>query len=195
MKFNKETISTLGLIKLASGTITDPVEFLDLALPIGYTAFSLSLEDIQFSITAENIALAFSVDDGDTFPADTTNYDTYITRFTNFPAASDSYDSTTYSTTDWFSNSSVANRLSASIWPGNNATVPSYFFWSSSGDSFGNPQITTGICILNPQATVPPVISRANVLRLLPHGNGDTDPPTSGKTMTFRYFLWGVPTP
>jgi hypothetical protein len=81
MKFNKETISTLGMSKLASGTITTPVAYLDLELPEGYASFNLQFLGIQSDLGSSlgaDIAAVISLDGGATFIHDPTNEDSYI---------------------------------------------------------------------------------------------------------------------
>src|SRR6185437_8976210 len=63
-------------VLLASGTITSPVAYLDLALPTGYSSFRMELT--EFTVYSDPIlAAAISLDNGSTFLCNPFNSDTY----------------------------------------------------------------------------------------------------------------------
>lgn len=208
MKFNVETASTIekqitGSVLLTSGTITTPVEYVDLTLPDGYPFFRLVFPNIIFSIGNEFLAGAFSTDGGSTFYNDHINFDTY--SYAGFsvngtPAVSP--------TPTWESPTDSLLEIGAYAGGGSLPYATLDFYPGGAGSSFNAIIIANGWAsshalslsfsssILNPAAVISPVLARCNLIRILPYGNGDCNPPTSGETITSgSYFLWGVPTP
>src|SRR5438132_346675 len=92
MKFNKETVSTIGAIKLAggpitSGTITEPIALIDLVLPAGFVGFTLKLYGLTCDtafLGGEVLSYLFSADGGATFYDQDDDY--YIVGVQNNPA-------------------------------------------------------------------------------------------------------------
>lgn len=200
MKFNKETIATLGtavpssgLVLISSGTITDPVEFLDITLPDGYTSYHLKI--LQFVLsTADALCGAFSIDKGTTFYNDNVHHDSYdliaefaIIEGTSLPAVSYSggqrWDSLMYI---------LANVGTNSVYDGDIEIIPgdtTYPARTSCSNGIGQNILTNkaaklaSVNLVSLTATIPPVLKRANLLRLLPYGTGYCNPPTSGETI------------
>lgn len=213
MKFNKETIATLGdhvtgSVLLASGTITTPVEYFDLTLPLGFVSYELRLFGIDMS-AVDNVAGAFSTDGGVSFFNDPTNFDTYAYAgfgedggknsgtgdFSKwgevFPDAVVSFDLSLGLTTTHYS-------VAANILPGSASRSLSVFIEALSRISSINSGMSINVVVidLNLNATQSPTFARANLLRVQPYGNGDCNPPTSGETIIAgSNFLWGIPTP
>lgn len=198
----------LSIVKLASGTITSPIAYLDLALPAGYTSFRLLLGDFFVSAT-DDIAMAFSVDGGATFLNDTTNFDTYCQSYLETPGNSVAAGGTAL--TEKFDDSlldvtpnmdvpgiGLGINLDAIIVPGSGS---SYAYCSAAASSFGingggapaGMTFTDGFYSINPLATVTPTKQRVNYMRVQPYGNGHANPPSSGETCTAgSYILWGI---
>jgi hypothetical protein len=68
--------ASAGMVLLASGTITDPVEYLDLTLPEGYSRFDLDISRVAFSVD-DGLVTSVSQDDGTTYLNDLDNFNTY----------------------------------------------------------------------------------------------------------------------
>lgn len=177
---------------IESGTISSPVEYLDIDLPSGYDLFKAFL--CQAMGDGNNRpTFALSDDGGVTFYADDANFDSYRTeRFSEF-AGSPSVDSFDDSL-GYLSNRGPANTaaitIEMTIAPGGtglNAIVHwgTFFYGASNARAeYGTVQLL--------DAT-----GRINAIRLLPsYGNGDANPPTIGQHFTAgSYFLYGIPTP
>jgi hypothetical protein len=213
MKFNQETISTLGSIKLASGAITDPVEFVDVQLPGGYFIFTLYFSGFRFDVLDDYVALGFSYDGGETFLCDTENFDTYVYSLLAF---FDNQDTLLTRAALNISDTLIEpfHLYAGGFGPGAGPQGMFYLTFTpgSSSDltmgemrgySFpdvgmvgGDAMQTLSLVGLNPFATIPPTPARATTMRILPDGNGDINPPTSGnRIIAGTYTLFGVPTP
>lgn len=214
MRFNKETIKTLGVSKLASGTIVSPVPFIDLPLPVGYRSFHL-LFDSVLSDTVDALAAAFSFDGGVTFLADISHRDSYYFAYNAGNVAIDGITSLTggyfggsdglMQLADPFFNTDATNPIlpmdfELRIFPGSSVS-PARIRAETSGFTgiiSGYPVLTllSGVFGVNVSAAIAPTLARANVLRLLMDGLGSADPnvnPPSAENITAgSYILWGV---
>ena len=192
-------------IPIASGAIASPVEYFDVALPSGYFKFLIQFADFKLS-TVNHMSVAASYDGGTTFAADVTNFDTY--GLTQILFAGPDGNTTGLSGGTFFNDDSLMNvGLSYSdtldgeieIFPGGASSMFRMQTWTQeSGVLSTVPQRAIDIMafFLNPGAVVTPSNGRANLLRFLPYGNGDCNPPTSGNTITScSWALFGIPTP
>lgn len=206
------------MVPISSGAVSSPVDYIDVTLPSGYDLFILRHTGFKFS-AADAICAALSSDGGATFHCDTTNFDTYGQiwdqlnlsgggGFTQFRGGSRSDNSVINSGIMDFPSVSTAGSIhgSMTIYPGNSTRSPTVdwetFFHAT--DTNTAPPEAGAACLdcyrllgfLNPVATSPPSLARINLIRLLPYGNGDCAPPTSGETITSgTYHLFGAPTP
>lgn len=210
MKFNRETIATIsniggsgsGLTLLASGTITDPVEFLDITLAAGYELFQLVVTGLLFD-TFDYLAGAFSTDGGTTFINDS-NSDNYL--FNGILVAGSNVAVSGFGFADGGINLSTRQIVDAlrplsldmTIYPGdttNYARVHFTTFCFHSTSVRNDLDYIDGWGTVNPGAIIPPLPARINMIRFLPGGNDDVNPPTSGETITAgSWTLLGVPT-
>lgn len=198
------TTAASGMELLASGTITDPVEYFDLTLPDGYPCFRLVFSDLFLSAT-DYFSFAISYDAGATFVNDIINFDSYqflqFRRYGNDNEGAVNILDATNGTDALIGMSDlqapaadIGMSMSLDIFPGSASEL---MYVVGHSVSF-KPDIyyNSGVIYLSPYATTPPVKARINLLRFVPYGNGDVDPPTSGETITAgTYFLWGTPTP
>jgi hypothetical protein len=183
--------ANLMSVTLASGSITSDIAYLDLVLPTGYALFELEL--IDFGISAsDNLAAAFSADDGVSFWCDTIHQDTYLSTYWDTVNAQ---NQTVAESLALFTGS-TATKSDASIklWPGDSTS--SYRARNSliSPESGGVVAYELVGSSLNSAATVAPTYARVNLIRILPVGHGDCNPPTSGTKITSgSYILKGFP--
>lgn len=191
-----------GLVLIDSGTITVPVAFFDVTLPSGYDHFVLRMSSFTLNVSVDNVSAALSSDGGDTFYCDPVNYDTYGVSYLaqQSPApttARGQYSAGDDSLIDWRMASDAVFDNTSIIWPGDATTTfrMRSIYHSLSADIL-NMAIYDWLSFFNIGATNPPTLARANLIRILPYGNGDCDPPTSGHTITAgTYYLWGQRTP
>lgn len=189
------------MIPISSVTISSPVEYIDIALPSGYSDFRLTGSDIwltdQTFAGRDFIAGAVSTDAGATFFCDSSNTDTYrnreliMTTTAGDPAYNVFDDSLAYITVG------NGNIFDFELWivPGSAARGPRLRAFAAI-ELLNGPSLAGGfeIVALNPAATTPPVYARVNLLRLLPYGHGDCDPPTSDETFASGHLaLFGTP--
>lgn len=181
-----------GLALIDSGTISSPAAWIGfpeagILLPVGYQQFILFYQGIVFS-ASNFLAAAFSLDDGATFVCDALNFDSYSTN----SAGSASLDSLMGDVNEGSAGAYCGSWL---IDPGSSS-----IFASISGDINANEVAGNKYIILrsmiNPAATIPATAARATTLRIVPDGNGDCDPPTSGiNVIAGSWSLYGVPAP
>lgn len=181
-------------IPIESGTISAPVEYLDIDFPSGYAFFLMYFADLAFS-TTDNLYAIFSADGGSTWIGDFVNHDTYEYTVINAPDAPatgvDSLANVSASLIIGTADETLFN-LRMQITPGSAVTYPEIYV-----DGFGKRSTpSTGISIvtLYKDATVTPTAQRISAIRFMPYGSDD-NPPTSAQTFTGKYFLYGVPTP
>jgi hypothetical protein len=193
-----------GLVLIDSGKITAPVAFLDVTLPSGYLAFKLFFSGFSISATDEFTA-AFSSDGGATFYNDNTNYDTYTVANHGYSGSGSFVLNQNYDRFDAliFLSASVSSPQVTDaelvILPGSASIPPRLFgvvssFLHPSGTGVG--QYLNVWASLSPDAMVPPVLARVDLIHFQPWGNGDVNPPTSSETITAgSWVLFGVPAP
>lgn len=202
MKFNKETNSSIGvstgMTKLAGGAVTTPLAYVDMKLPADFVGFTL--QTFALGAFSDTLAVAFSFDGGATFVNDPTHDDSYVTielfmDDTGGTGFAGNFNGPTGLTQIGGSNGDDATHsYTISIVPGDDTHLPYYY---DTGVSLGYdiPDATAFIQAhyINPAATITTAPARANLIRLLPSGNHDCNPPTSGETFTTgSYILWGI---
>jgi len=152
--------------------------------------------------TRSILAFAVSVDGGETFLCDVDNYDTYNAFSMYFwsgtiisnQGGSYVWDSLAYSDYPTETNQNVTLFIT----PGSDTHSPIIQFTATTYDDsfFAITKDIGSFFWLNPNAAIQPPAAPINVIRILPYGNGDCNPPTSGDTFTANYyFLWGIPIP
>lgn len=199
------------IVPISSVAISSPVEYVDIALPAGYAAFQLLINQLAFD-TADNLAGAFSSDGGTTFDNDASNFDTYqasgrITKSAMDQSHNGVADVTGCDALADFRmysailspDSSIRGSGTLIIDPGSASSFPTVQFKSVSvqHDPFDVvPWLVwmSSSLSYNLLATTPPTVGRRNLLRLQPQGNDDCNPPTSGELITSGQFhLFGIP--
>jgi hypothetical protein len=177
-----------GQIVLSTGTFSSPTEFVDIVLPAGYKQFKLNMRGVQYD-ARDTMGIAVSVDGGATFICDTGNGDSY------FEQGGVSEGST-------FNNIHNTNALMDinqgvqgigdnppldmifDIFPGSATETFRLMYMTLCHHNINGIYSEFGAQGLNPAATVAPTPARVNALRILPFGNGDCQPPTSGEHIT-----------
>ncbi len=163
------------------GSITSSVQFFDMELPSGYTRFQLWMSG--FTVTApdpgDQIGAALRI--AGNFANDPINADTYldITLTTAFPLMFFTGQQTS------IAKSAVARAgCLVDIYPGDLLNLPFIavnYAWSANTGGLGADG--QSIWVVNPGATIPPTPGPATLLRVLPFGLGNCNPPTSGNTI------------
>ncbi len=200
-----------GVVKLASGEIISPISYLDLVLPAGYPEFRLSWRNRKYSIE-DSMAFAFSKDGGVTFLNDIINFDSYVNIlnaaiFDPIGSFATGFFPTTYLDSVMGTPGGLyihpsaleGNGCDLVILPGSGDHLPMIAApwefargkWNAvNAEAF---VMSFSVAFPNVDATIAPTIGRQNLLRCLPYGNEDVNPPTSGETITGgSYTLWGV---
>lgn len=193
-----------GMTPISSGKITTPVEYFDVALPSGYYGYLFLGLGIVVS-DEDLLAAAFSPDDGSTFHNDTTNFDTYIqtevvsemlangTRLP--PANGGTVDSLFYPF--FASGGGEPFNTAMFIYPGESGTRAQVFglqHMQRTNTPDATPFLTSFLCLTG--AVLATAMGRQNLMRVLPYGNGDAAPPTSGETLSAgSWTLLGLPNP
>jgi hypothetical protein len=204
----KAALGTYGfLTQVSSGSIDTPVAYVDIALPTAFQLFELRLHDFQMDVS-DLLAFAFSSDGGTTFHNDIDNFNSYNVMGTTLSAPLDAHspllsgykglDAVGIFTTSAADGSNeVPNDartygrvVSCMIFPGlagRKASVLSFGGMTGGPTGYG-PGMTFGRTYLE-------TTGRQNLIRLLPLGNADVNPPTSGFNLVGGFYgLWGVPT-
>lgn len=183
----------LGPIKTSGGQITSPVAYFDVPLPIGFNFFMLYLNQVRCS-DSDSLSAAFSADGGTTFVNDSSHFDSYgyygLSIGTSLPAAGDPILMIKTNPADALMDTSFVIEPSNSqftIWPGSDASLP-YLEQHTVGLHGVKTASATHIMNQNPTGD-PPATIRYNLLRFVPNGNGDCNPPTSGHTLTVASWL------
>jgi hypothetical protein len=178
--------------KISSGTISSPVAYFDVALPSGYSLFSIKIQDLQFS-ASDFIAAAFSFDNGATFLNDVVNFDSYSaglyfgddTQDGNLVGGGSIGDATLFNFGDPVgSNDAIPPMVDIAIKPGSASSLAGLYGFLSVPRTSSTRRAVMLENYVNPDATVTPTPARATTIRWLPYGNGDVAPPTGGHTVT-----------
>lgn len=195
MSYDRAAPVLLPIGPIASGSIISPVEFFDITLPDTYSVFDLVLSGFHFD-SLQSLSLAMSFDGGTTFLNDAVNFDSYQSNGYYAQAGMGGSNSNpdslcdingSQSTTDLFSGFARVTIVPGS--PIDFAYCISLGFSVNTADAL----LAQYNFIVNPLATVTPTPARTNLVRLLPYGNGDCDPPTSGAVITSgSWTLYGV---
>lgn len=203
---NNALNSASGLIKISSGTITAPVEYFDVALPDGFLFFKLYIANTVISVN-DNICGALSIDNGATFLYDNVNFRAYsnvsVGGFVN-NSANAAFGGGGFGD-DTFMEFLAVDQNAAGyngcgiieIFPGSDHSsimVQANTTGLSISGYVGN-DLVAAINSYMPNIFAFPTYAtaRMNLLRILPYGNGDCNPPTSGETITSgSWVLYGV---
>lgn len=195
--------NTFGMVHIESGTISTPVDYLDIDLPSGYAFFKLLLVAIELD-SRDILAAAVSLDGGDTFKSDQIEGGTYTVHSLQAEAG-DTVSNDAHADTLFYLGSS--SQTDTEYRPGNYESAidpgaPNRTFNVMTRAAYDKE--TSNVSILssdvtgffNPAATNPVTPARITTMRVVPYGNGDINPPTSGEQfISGSYFLYGVPTP
>jgi hypothetical protein len=184
-----------GLVRLTT-SITLPAASVALAVPEGYDEFWLSIPHLRFS-DADGLSIAVSLDGGETYKNDASNFDTYITSYNSESASSligvDQIDALITIGGSIHPSSGPGGRCFLHIYPGSD-TAGFTIEGVAANPAFGGLARTFRSLYagFNPNATTPSSLGRITHLLLLPYGSGAV-PPTSGETITEMILaLWGV---
>lgn len=194
----------VGMTPLASGTITVPIAYLDLALPSGFIAYELLLTGILTS-DLDFLAAAFSQDGGATFVCNPVSG--FDNNYVSLTIQTNSVTGVTTSNSELYQSLlqlgprlggvPIALTGKGIITPGSSTLYPTLRFdamMQSGNSGNGSFDMTTSGSTFYYAATNPAPALPVNVMRLLPFGSGDCDPPTSGETIDGgSYALFGVP--
>ncbi len=164
------------------GSITTSVPFFDVLLPDGYSRFNFFFTGITVTSAdpGDNIATALQI--AGNFDCDNINNDTY---FLINPATLSSLITLTPVQTDQANANNYRAGCLVDIYDGdvnNWPFVSVTYAWAQPKSAF-IAQTGLAVSTLNPSATIPPRKGRATLMRVLPLGNGDCNPPTSGNTI------------
>jgi hypothetical protein len=166
MKFNKETISTLGGIKLKGGDVPTGPHF-DIALPADYIEFVIKFHRVTFS-DSDILAFQFSLD-GDNFVTAGDAYVVVLDGNEGEIEAGNGIDAVTVRPVVCGitgSSGNIPNNVTVAFDPGSDSFVPTGIittggFTTSGIFSYGDAWFT-----LNPDAASPPTPARATTLRV-----------------------------
>jgi hypothetical protein len=185
-----------GIVKLVGGTISSPVAYIDLTLPAGFSRFRLALVGFNFSVDAF-VAFVLSQDSGVTFINDPVQYDSY--RHT-YIAVSENTPNVVGGLTFVDANIDIGAQkvestngfginIVAEIFPGSSSQLASFLGNTFEFNLVAKFAFTYGAAAVNPTATIPPTLGRTNLIRILPYGVGDSNPPTSGVNIVAGSYL------
>jgi hypothetical protein len=164
-----------------------------------YVSFHVQIVGVEWDgvdhADTDVVAAVLSFDGGETFATDLDNFDTYRQNAIVFledgsPGTSHFADSAMQL--------SYSARYDVGVWldilPGSAARSPRVIVRNAVGwlDSAGA-ILSLAAWDLNPDATVPPTMARANYIRIGPYAWGDLAAPATGATITGgTYALWGL---
>ncbi len=196
--FERDDEMSTGIVKIACGTIPGPLAYFALALPAGYAAFRLEIDNWRPSVR-DGFAMAVSYNGGASFVNDHTNFDSYLTRgvqtATDGSVPIQNFEDAFIDPCGYQDPAApIGTNIALDFTPGDGANYPA-FLSSASGQDVG-PVLQwwfAATTTLYPNATVLPSFGRINLIRIAPYGNGDVNPPTSGHTFTIgEYTLRGI---
>lgn len=176
-------------LKLASGKITDPVEYLDFELPAEYSVFKMLFADVSFSVSEEALVFDFSSDGGATFTTSPA-FNSYVRSgyangtpdVINFGEELSALGNTTYDML-----SGPPNLIDITIMPGGVGSNAAIFAQAGISRPGGFYVCSTLMAVFFT------ITGRQNLIRFQPYGEGTSSPPTSGETFTAgSYILWGI---
>ncbi len=168
-----------------NGSITTPVQFFDIGLPSGYSRFNFYFTGMTVTAsgmsTGDNIAAALQLNGG--FVCDNINNDSYYDMNT---ATTASLMTLTPPQTDIAHGPDFRAVGLIDIYPGDANNWPLLTVTYSWAQPSGGLLVLQGLTgwIVNPGSTTGPASpAPAAMLRVLPLGLGDCNPPTSGETI------------
>lgn len=186
----KAALAGMGyMVPISSVAISSPVEYVDIALPSGYSNFRIVLSMVE---APGALAAGFSADGGITFLSDVDNADTYswlehrLTMFTGTGAVlgSQAEASYFYFGVDAFAEGAIT------IWPASGNVLVEAI---STEDNGGH--IIRGFARPNPLATIPPV-GPYNAIRFMAQiSDEDLNNPGPDSITAGTFHLFGIPTP
>lgn len=197
----KAAMGSYGYQPISSVNADTPVEYVDIPIPSGFDTFYMTVNCAASN--GDSPSFAFSTDGGTTFLNDQDGFDTYQMSGYGQQTISDGAPGSSFNlggsdgnggsnALAWMFggfNSGFANLI---IVPGSASQLP--FLMEDSAGYDGTSMYRVGVISgLNPLATIPPTPARINLIRFMPFGNGDSDPPTSDETLTGTFNLFGMP--
>jgi hypothetical protein len=202
----KAALAGMGYaVPVWSHTISTPEPYFDIDLPSdAVPPFIIIANNVSFSAN-DQLGLVFSTDGGVTFYCDADHFDTYgcLRKLSYIQSDGTVVDGAL---------SGQKNDDSVAAITGMNAGPTRRCFATIYIDPGSADHLLTGLAknfatgtdgelfrkaehgfFLNPDATIPPALGRANLVRVLPVGNED-NPPTSSHTITTGTFhLFRIP--
>lgn len=167
---------------LSSATVTTPVEFLDIALPTGYSMFKLTVSGFK-NDTNDTLAYVFSGDGGSTFYNNQDTFESYSNILSNGIGAW-TRDVVGYIGWTTAIEAGGAHFFEAMIWPGG---VGEYAGLSSKTNLY---QVSTAnVGSASSASRLIEASGRMDVIRITLYGSGDVNPPSSGEHITAGTFV------
>jgi len=204
---------TSGIVKLASGTISSPVAYVDVPLNGAYSSYEFEWSGLiidSIDLPYESFALVFSTDGGVTFITDATEIDAYghegweasAVPITGSQAAfSISFADYAIDITNLRnivglkSDAPLPASAVVKIYPGSASELAHVEYRSTIFSLVAGPDTQTTIAVASayiwPQATITPTPGRVNYTRWQPYGNGDVPPTSNDRIIAGSYTLWG----
>lgn len=168
---------------VSEGTITTPVEYIDVNLPTGYREFILQIRSLAID-TEDALMFGLSPDGGSTF--NNADYEVNVSsRFSTSTSnvVENNYDEALGALAYWSFYVSANMNVDAAIYPGGPSQFPIVRAeWPGYVDSEGT------FMMEHVNYTRLKVNGRANLMRIVPYGFGDIDPPTFGSEFTTGYW-------
>ncbi len=165
------------------GSITSPVLFFDVMVPSGYTRFQLYFKGMTLTAPnpGDNIAAAIQTVPGG-FICDNLNNDSYydMNTATLAPLITITTPQTAVTAAQNFGAVALIDIYPGDLnnWP----FVSVVYSWAAAAAAI--PVVLSSITwTIDPSATIPPVLGPDTMVRVLPLGVGDCNPPTSGHTI------------
>lgn len=194
------------MVPISSGSISSPVEYIDVALPIGYSSFRLAVTGLLIDYAPyDHIDFAVSADAGATFYNDLDGYETYAKLF-NFNegdwanGTGDPNCISLFDATGGLARSVSSAAIGGIVHP---VTIDAVIDPGSAGRAFTCVSNFTAASLASGahgyiQGVVATFLleamGRQNLFRIAPAGNQDFDAPTSGEhIVACSWSLFGIP--
>lgn len=197
----KAAMNSYGYVPILSVKADAPVEYVDVSIPSGFDTFYMTVNCAASD--GDSPSFAFSNDGGTTFLNDEDGFDTYQMAGYGQQVIDDDTPGSSFNlggsdgiggsnALAWLFGGFNSGFAQLVIVPGSASQLPFVMEDSSGFDGTSLFRIGT-LSALNPLATIPPTPARINLIRFMPFGNGDSNPPTSGETLTGTFNLFGMP--
>lgn len=188
-----------GHALVSQQAVSSPVEYVEVALPEGYSQFELRCSNIVFGDDADDwFAGAMKV--GSVWANASDSY-TILQKYLTCGGAGTASSEAVSGFQDAVfpvcggnggADPAFPTHAEITIYPGSATVIPRVIATGICKST--NHTYHRNVCWLFPEALAPPTIARLTALRLLPYGNADVNPPTSDITIAEGTFtLFGIP--